>query len=313
MAQKVLFPMKKFRLTQGRFDTPSHMNQNAYDFAFSGEKVPVYAPYDCKVVFTSDSYNAVAIESTSSVESPNGTSDQWMFFLHNDYMTVDGTASGKKLQKGDTFFRGERIYTMGEKGSEGSIHVHIQCGLQKWPNVSWPNSLSYHTNLEYCVYVPDTIGTLVHAYGTGETNSYTWTRTSESLNDSPSGGGTTDPEPEPEPDPGGGSTGGGSGTVSQSVWNAAVKANKEAQNRRTEAQGVRETAFRNAEEQQFIRDDWRKKESEAQDRLNGLNGDIDNLAVYVNGKFGEINNLITSSFAKIVTDMGKYATDLFGV
>ncbi len=114
-----LFPADSMRITQGRFDTYSHMRQNAIDMQPTNSMV--FAPFNAKIVRKDVGYavcNGVWIQSVDKVRYADGSFDYMtVLYMHDD--NIDNLSIGQMLTQGEFF------YQSGTTGNSSGAHVHI--------------------------------------------------------------------------------------------------------------------------------------------------------------------------------------------
>jgi len=114
-----LFPAQTMRITQGAYDTYSHMRQNALDIQPTNGMV--FAPFNAKVVAMNPGYvtcNGVWIESIEKVRFADGSYDYMtVLFMHDDDIS--------NLSIGQVLAQGEYFYHSGTTGNSSGAHVHI--------------------------------------------------------------------------------------------------------------------------------------------------------------------------------------------
>lgn len=145
--QKVLFPMKVLRITQGyglpvdgvAADTYSHTGSYALDLggADTGAEY-VYAPCDVVVKrhYKGSGYNAVWFQTVEPVLCADGQQRELVFmFLHAN----DSVITELGITVGKTFAQGEKIYKEGTGGGVAT-HVHLEVGLAPFSGTGWAQS-----------------------------------------------------------------------------------------------------------------------------------------------------------------------------
>lgn len=114
--QVCLFPLETLNITQWSSpDSYSHCCGHPFDNAISGQtRVPVYAPFDCYLVYSDNVGNTRAYCSNDKVWTPQGLSYVTVSFTHDPNPP---TATRYK--------QGELIYHTGTAGYATGDHVHI--------------------------------------------------------------------------------------------------------------------------------------------------------------------------------------------
>ncbi len=114
-----LFPADSMRITQGRYDTYSHMRQNAIDMQPTNGMT--FAPFNAKIVRKDVGYvvcNGVWIQSVDKVRYADGSFDYMtVLYMHDD--NIDNLTVGQMLTQGEFF------YQSGTTGNSSGAHVHI--------------------------------------------------------------------------------------------------------------------------------------------------------------------------------------------
>ena len=106
-------------LTQGENGGFSHMGSLAIDFAYAQNNVPVYAPCDCRCVFSQQSIWATVWTSINPVKFANGQTGVISFmFVHDDFSVYPNV--------GDTRRKGDIISYTGVGGEATGDHTHIE-------------------------------------------------------------------------------------------------------------------------------------------------------------------------------------------
>ncbi len=117
-----ILPLRIINISQKAGGSYSHQGTNNVDFTTSQY---LYAPFDCKVVYTDTSYgggNAVVIQSVNKVHFADGS---------YDYMTVSSAHCNnisdavKKKNNGTTIKQGEKYYHTGTYGNVTGEHTHF--------------------------------------------------------------------------------------------------------------------------------------------------------------------------------------------
>lgn len=142
--QKVLFPMKVLRITQGyglpvdgvAADTYSHTGSYALDLGGTDTGAEyVYAPCDVVVKrhYKGSGYNAVWFQTVEPVLCADGQQRELVFmFLHAN----DNVITELGITVGKTFAQGEKIYKEGTGGGVAT-HVHLEVGLAPFSGTGW--------------------------------------------------------------------------------------------------------------------------------------------------------------------------------
>lgn len=114
-----LFPAQTMQITQGAFDTYSHMNQNALDMQPTNSMA--FAPFNAKVVAVNPGYttcNGVWIESINKVRYADGSYDYMtVLFMHDNDIS--------DLTVGRVLTQGEYFYQNGTAGIASGAHIHV--------------------------------------------------------------------------------------------------------------------------------------------------------------------------------------------
>ena len=117
-SQYAIMPLKNISVSQKAGGSYSHAGTKNVDFEISQN---LYAPFDCKVVNKSTSYDAgnrIIIESTNKVNYSNGTYDYMTVMVCHDN-NIDDMSMGKIIKKGTVF------YHTGTYGKVTGEHVHM--------------------------------------------------------------------------------------------------------------------------------------------------------------------------------------------
>ena len=114
-----LFPADSMRITQGAYDTYSHMRQNAIDMQPTNGMA--FAPFNAQIVRKDVGYatcNGVWIQSVDKVRYADGSYDYMtVLYMHDD--NIDNLTVGQMLTQGEYF------YQSGTTGNSSGAHVHI--------------------------------------------------------------------------------------------------------------------------------------------------------------------------------------------
>ncbi|MBQ7922639.1 MAG: RICIN domain-containing protein [Clostridia bacterium] len=114
-----LFPAQTMQITQGAYDTYSHMNQNALDMQPTNSMA--FAPFNAKVVAVnpgSVTCNGVWIESIDKVRYADGSYDYMtILFMHDNDIS--------DLTVGRVLTQGEYFYQNGTAGISSGAHIHV--------------------------------------------------------------------------------------------------------------------------------------------------------------------------------------------
>ena len=114
-----LFPADSMRITQGAYDTYSHMRQNAIDMQPTNSMA--FAPFNAMIVRKDVGYavcNGVWIQSVDKVRYADGSYDYMtVLYMHDD--NIDNLTVGQMLTQGEYF------YHSGTTGNSSGAHVHI--------------------------------------------------------------------------------------------------------------------------------------------------------------------------------------------
>lgn len=145
--QKVLFPMKVLRVSQGyglpvdgvSADTYSHTGSYALDLGGTDTGAEyVYAPCDVVVKrhYKGSGYNAVWFQTIEPVLCADGQQRELVFmFLHAN----DNVITELGITVGKTFAQGEKIYKEGTGGGVAT-HVHLEVGSAPFSGTGWTKS-----------------------------------------------------------------------------------------------------------------------------------------------------------------------------
>ncbi len=114
-----LFPADSMRITQGAYDTYSHMRQNALDIQPTNSMA--FAPFNAQIVRKDVGYavcNGVWIQSVDKVRYADGSYDYMtVLYMHDD--NIDNLSVGQMLTQGEYF------YHSGTTGNSSGAHIHI--------------------------------------------------------------------------------------------------------------------------------------------------------------------------------------------
>lgn len=114
-----LFPAQTMQITQGAYDTYSHMNQNALDMQPTNSMA--FAPFNAKIVAVNPGYatcNGVWIESIEKVRYADGSYDYMtVLFMHDNDIS--------DLPVGRVLTQGEYFYQNGTSGIASGAHIHM--------------------------------------------------------------------------------------------------------------------------------------------------------------------------------------------
>jgi murein DD-endopeptidase MepM/ murein hydrolase activator NlpD len=117
-----LIPMSNLKITQGRFESPSHQSRNAYDLGGIDTGIEsLVAPFTAKVEYVSSS-SLVLLSNVNQVKLSNGSvydpyTLQAYYFHDNDV---------SDLSVGDILPQGTVFYQEGTYGNAQGNHVHMQ-------------------------------------------------------------------------------------------------------------------------------------------------------------------------------------------
>jgi murein DD-endopeptidase MepM/ murein hydrolase activator NlpD len=123
-----MIPMSNLKITQGRFESPSHQTRNAYDIAGIDTGIEnLVTPFTARVEYVSSS-SLVLISNVDQVKLPNGNvynpySLQAYFFHDN---SVSDRSVGEIIPQGTVF------YQEGTLGNATGNHVHMQMALSPY-------------------------------------------------------------------------------------------------------------------------------------------------------------------------------------
>jgi len=125
-----LFPADSMRITQGAYDTYSHMRQNALDMQPTNSMA--FAPFNAQIVRKDVGYvvcNGVWIQSVDKVRYADGSYDYMtVLYMHDD--NIDNLSVGQMLTQGEYF------YHSGTTGNSSGAHIHIAVYRGKYdPNM----------------------------------------------------------------------------------------------------------------------------------------------------------------------------------
>ena len=127
--QYAIMPLKTINVTQKAGGNYSHKGTNNVDF---GGKQNLYAPFDCKVVERSATYdggNRVIVESASKIKFADDTYDYMTVLVAHDN-DISDMPLGKSIKKGDVF------YCTGDYGNVTGIHVHMCVAKGKYAGLT---------------------------------------------------------------------------------------------------------------------------------------------------------------------------------
>lgn len=143
-----IFVADSMVITQGAYDTYSHMNQNAVDM--QPTEGMVKAPFNAHVVDIFANYtacNAVYIQSDNMVRFADGSYDYMTIcFMHDN--DISDIYVGRPLAQGEYF------YDCGDYGFAGGSHVHVAVYRGIYNQFTMPIG-DGDTYLEDALFVPD--------------------------------------------------------------------------------------------------------------------------------------------------------------
>lgn len=147
--QYATLPVRHTGVTQGMNGSTSHVGTKAIDFGYNTgyEKQPLYAPFDCKVMWADEikKGGTVALQSLKPVKLADGT---------EDFMTVISEHSNDRPEAGKTFKQGEIYAHMGNAGTD-SYHTHIEVEKGKYKKYT---GTRYQSGIKAYVYIfPNTV------------------------------------------------------------------------------------------------------------------------------------------------------------
>lgn len=119
--EMAIFVAESLLVTQGAYDTYSHMRQNALDITPTENMVR--APFNATIVRIDASYvacNGVWIQSNDKVRYADGTYDYMTVLFMHDNRIGD-------LYVGQGLAQGEYFYHSGDYGVSSGKHVHVAC------------------------------------------------------------------------------------------------------------------------------------------------------------------------------------------
>ena len=156
--QNALFPLQTLSCSRG-----SHKGDDyAYDFVgyIDGVKTPdcpMYAPFDCKVVYkgkSSEKEPTIVWQSIEKVNFVNGEIDYMCVSVSHD-------DNWQSYNIGDTRKQGEHFANTGETGYSFGDHTHMICGKGKFDNFYITPNGAYTLKNQYdmplCLGVNDTV------------------------------------------------------------------------------------------------------------------------------------------------------------
>lgn len=123
-----MIPMSNLKITQGRFESPSHQTRNAYDLGGLDSGIEnVVTPFTAKVEYVSAS-SLVVLSNVNQVKLPNGIiynpyTLQASFFHDN---SVADLTVGQFIPQGTVF------YQEGTYGNATGNHIHIQMAISPY-------------------------------------------------------------------------------------------------------------------------------------------------------------------------------------
>lgn len=117
-----LIPMSNLKITQGRFESPSHQTRNAYDISGLDTGIEnLVTPFTAKVEYVSSS-SLVLLSNVNQVKLSNGSIHEpytlQAYFFHDNDVT--------DLSVGDVLPQGTVFYQEGTYGNATGNHVHMQ-------------------------------------------------------------------------------------------------------------------------------------------------------------------------------------------
>lgn len=118
--EKILFPLKYMKVTQGMGGSYSHKGTHAIDYGWGGDE-KVYAPFTgtVKIVGGGGNANGIWLASNEKVEFADGTIDYAVIKVAHDNDISD-------MYVGKVIKQGEHFYNMGTAGNVTGKHVHIE-------------------------------------------------------------------------------------------------------------------------------------------------------------------------------------------
>lgn len=127
--EKILFPLKYMKVTQGMNGAYSHKGTYAIDYGYGGDE-NVYAPFTgtIKKIYTGSGANSIWLLSNSKVEFADGSKDYAIMKCAHDNNISD-------LSIGKVIKQGQHFYNMGTAGQVTGKHVHIE--IAKGSKVGW--------------------------------------------------------------------------------------------------------------------------------------------------------------------------------
>lgn len=116
-----IIPMVNLKITQGRFESPSHQTRNAYDIAGADTSIENFnAPFTARVVYVSSS-SLVLVENVNQVKTPQGIFNPKTLLVSTFH---DNDVSD--LQVGQIISQGSPYVQEGTYGNATGNHVHMQ-------------------------------------------------------------------------------------------------------------------------------------------------------------------------------------------
>ncbi|MFI3307343.1 MAG: hypothetical protein R3Y21_02130 [Mycoplasmatota bacterium] len=128
--EKILFPLKYMKQTQGVNGSYSHMGSLAIDYGHSGTKEKVYAPFTGTIKKIYDFGNFVWLESNEKVLFADGTVDYAVVETGHDDDISD-------LYIGKVIKQGEYYYEQGTSGRSTGVHTHLEVGKGSFSGSGW--------------------------------------------------------------------------------------------------------------------------------------------------------------------------------
>ena len=145
--EKILFPVKIMKITQGMNGGYSHKGTKAIDCGWVNEEnKKVYAPFTGKIVQIKSDSHAVWLQSVDKVMFADGTIDYATVRTVHDN-NVSDLYVGKIVKQGDNY------YKMGNYGNATGVHLHLEIAKghvkgyapkNKYGNYEMPNTINVY-------------------------------------------------------------------------------------------------------------------------------------------------------------------------
>ncbi len=128
--EKILFPLKYMKQTQGVNGSFSHTNTLAIDYGNSGVAEKLYAPFTGIVRKTYGDLNFIWLESVEPVLYADGTIDYAVVITAHDE-DISNLYVGKVIKQGEYYS------DQGSAGYSTGVHTHIEVSKGKFTGSGW--------------------------------------------------------------------------------------------------------------------------------------------------------------------------------